>query len=203
MPFDRRALRYIYYDPNNPFWGQDLQSELTKVIRKTLDTPSLAGNLDGITVEAVLPQVPEGRFQQTTGTILDRDFSGTWVTTWLSIKKEREHRAILIVPPQQTRNILATMTVHYVREGKPTSIEETLTGKAHARHLSLTGVTYTYLERGTSVSYSLDSFELEISEDGKTMAGEAVLRLGTRHVVFTRLDNLAADALSSVGLPSL
>ena len=24
VPFDLRALRYIYYDPNNPLWGTDL-----------------------------------------------------------------------------------------------------------------------------------------------------------------------------------
>src|SRR5215210_6773671 len=42
VPFDLRALRYIYYDPNNPFWGEDLRAELTKVVCKVLETPSLA-----------------------------------------------------------------------------------------------------------------------------------------------------------------
>src|SRR5215212_9109931 len=42
VPFDLRALRYCYYDPNNPFWGEDLRAELTKILRKVLDTPSLA-----------------------------------------------------------------------------------------------------------------------------------------------------------------
>ncbi|HSS19499.1 MAG TPA: hypothetical protein VLL54_05445 [Pyrinomonadaceae bacterium] len=202
VPFDLRALRYIYYDPNNPFWGQDLRLELTKVIRKVLDTPSLAGNLNGITVTVDLPQTPEGRLPQEAARIIDRDFSGTWIATWLSIKKQREHRAFLTIPPQQPRDLMASMTVSYVREGQPTVVEETLTGRAKGRQLSLTGVTYTYLERGSSISYSLDSFDLEISEDGKAMIGNAVLRHGLRHVVFTRLNNLASDALRSVGLPS-
>jgi hypothetical protein len=85
---------------------------------------------------------------------------------------------------------------------QPTVVEETLTGRAEGNHLSLTGVTYTYLERGNSFSYSLDSFELDISEDSKTLAGEARLKHGNRDVVFTRLNNLAVDALSGLDLPS-
>jgi len=202
VPFDLRALRYIYYDPNNPFWGKDLRKELTKILRKVLDTSSLAGNLNGITVDVDLPQTPEGRLPKVAPAITDKDFSGTWITTWQSIQMQREHRAFLTIPPQQARDVMASMTVRYVKDGQPTVVEETLTGRAEGNHLSLTGVTYTYLERGNSFSYSLDSFELDISEDSKTLAGEARLKHGNRDVVFTRLNNLAVDALSGLDLPS-
>ena len=36
VPFDLRSLRYVFYDPNNPFWGDDLRKELTKLLRKIL-----------------------------------------------------------------------------------------------------------------------------------------------------------------------
>lgn len=195
IPFDLRTLRYVYYDPNNPFWGQDLQSELTKILRKILDTPSLAGNLEGISVNATLPTAPEAPLVQKTVEGIDRDFSGTWRTTWISIRKEREHEALLVIPPERDRDIMATMTVKYVREAKRTIVQETLTGRAEGSHLSLTGVTYTYIDRGSSVSYSLDSFELEISGDGKTMTGEVVLKHGRRPVLFTRMGASATDSI--------
>lgn len=188
VPFDLRALRYIYYDPNNPFWGQDLQSDLTKVLRKILDEASLASNLAGITVEVTLPPAPSAPLPETAVEIPERDFSGSWSTSWLSIMKEREHEAILIIPPEHSRNLMATVTVSFTRDEQRTIIAETLTGRAEDSHLSLAGVTYTYIERGSSRSYSLDNFELEISEDGQTMRGEARLRHGNRPVVFRRLD---------------
>lgn len=193
IPFDLRTLRYVYYDPNNPFWGLDLQSELTKILRTILDTPSLAGNLEGISINASLPTPPETPLVQKPVGGIDRDFSGAWLTTWLSIRKEREHEALLVVPPERGRDIMATMTVKYIREAKRTIVQETLTGRAEGTHLSLTGVTYTYIDRGSSVSYSLDSFELEISDDGKTMTGEVVLRHGRRPVLFTRMGNSATN----------
>ena len=94
---------------------------------------------------------------------------------------------------------MASMTVRFVREEQVTVVEETLTGTAKGNRLLLSGVNYTYLQRGSSVSYSLESFNLALSDDGKTMTGTVALRNGVRDVVFTRLNSLATDALSSVG----
>src|SRR5215213_4267740 len=76
VPFDLRALRYIYYDPNNPFWGEDLRTELTKVIRKVLETPSLAVHLSGVGVHATLPEAPTQPLSQKGRKDAERDFSG-------------------------------------------------------------------------------------------------------------------------------
>jgi hypothetical protein len=42
VPFDLKALRYLFYDINNPDWGETLRSELLKKVRNVLDVPSLA-----------------------------------------------------------------------------------------------------------------------------------------------------------------
>jgi hypothetical protein len=186
VPFDLRALRYIYCDPNNPFWGEALRSELTKVVRKVLDTPSLAAHLGGISVQATLPEAPNQPLSRTEVEISEQNFSGVWNTSWLSIKRRREHKATLVIPPRHGRNFMANLTVTYVREEQRTVIQETLTGTALGHHLSLTGVNYTYVEQGSSHSYSLDSFELELSDNGKALEGEAILRHGTVEVVFRR-----------------
>jgi hypothetical protein len=187
VPFDLRALRYIYYDPNNPFWGEDLRTELTRVVRKVLETPSLAAHLPGITIETSLPEVPAQPLRRVRAEISEEDFSGAWNTSWLSIQRQREHKATLVIPPQHGRNFMATMTVSYLREEKRTIVQETLTGTARGSQLSLTGVNYTYVEQGNSRAYSLDNFELRLSDDGKTMSGKATLRHGIRDVVFQRL----------------
>jgi hypothetical protein len=194
VPFDLRALRYIYYDPNNPFWGEDLRSELTKVVRKVLETPSLAAHLGGVTVHATLPEAPKHPLSRTREEITHQDFSGVWNTSWLSIKREREHKATLVIPPEHGRNFMANMTISYIREEQLTVVQETLTGTAEGARLSLTGVNFTYVEQGSSRSYSLDSFELQLSDDGKTLAGEAIMKHGTRAVVFRLLSSLSMPA---------
>jgi hypothetical protein len=190
VPFDLRALRYIYYDPNNPFWGEDLQAELTKVVRKVLDTPSLGAHLGGVSVHATLPEAPKQPLGPTGGEISEQDFSGVWNASWLSIRREREHKATLVIPPGHGRNFMANMTISYIREEHLTVVQETLTGTAEGLHLFLTGVNYTYVEQGSSRSYSLDSFELELSDDGKALAGQAILKHGTRGLVFRRLASI-------------
>jgi hypothetical protein len=85
---------------------------------------------------------------------------------------------------------MASMTVQFVREGQRTIVQETLAGIASGSELSLTGVNYTYVERGSSAAYSLDGFELRLSDNGKKLDGEARLRHGKRDVEFYRLADL-------------
>jgi hypothetical protein len=187
VPFDLRALRYIFYDPNDPLWGEHLRTELTKVLRKILESPSLSPHLGGVRVQASLPQAPLQPNQQLEAQISERDFSGVWQTSWLSIKRQREHRATLVIPPDHARNFVSTMTVDYDREGQRTIVQETLSAIASGSQLSLTGVNYTYVEQGSTQSYSLDNFDLQLSDDGKVMRGKAQLRHGEKDVVFQRL----------------
>jgi hypothetical protein len=187
VPFDLRALRYVFYDPNNPSWGQDLRSELTKIVGKVLETPSLAAHLEGIKIQTELPRIPEHPFTQVETEVVGRDFSGVWNTSWLSIKNQRKHEATLVIPREHGRNFTAPMTVAYERGNQQTIVQETLTGSAHGLTLTLMGVNYTYVQQGNSRSYSLDSFELKLSDDGKTMNGRANLQNGTREVVFQRM----------------
>lgn len=143
VPFDLRALRYVFYDPNNPFWGQDLRFELTKIVGKVLETPALAAHLEGIQIQADLPRIPEHPFTRVEAEVIERDFSGVWTTSWLSIKRQRKHEATLVIPREHGRNFTATMTVAYERDGQQTIVQETLTGSTHGLALTLTGVNYT------------------------------------------------------------
>ena len=118
VPFDLRALRYIYYDQTNPFWGADLRVELQRVVKMVLEKPFFTAHLHGITVEAILPALP------TTPVLpqsLEReipDFGGVWFGVWLSIKREREHKATLVIPAGHGKEFTASLTVTYVSTPK-------------------------------------------------------------------------------------
>ena len=191
VPFDLRALRYLYYDPNNPFWGNDLRLELTRLIKLSLANPSLAGHLGGVEVETTLPAAPTERVLSKTTQVSLADFGGVWQTKWLSIKREREHRAILVIPTDHGSSFTASMTVTYERESLQTVVQETLIGSFRNGTLFLTGVNYTYLDQGGSGAYSLDSFVLKPAKDEKTLIGKVVLHHGVRDVSFTRIQTPA------------
>jgi hypothetical protein len=187
VPFDLKALRYVYYDPNNPFWGIDLRSKLTQVIRLVLDNPSLAAHLGGIQVETKLPVAPTEPVQPKRHIAPSLDLSGVWHATWQSIKLELEHKATLVIPANHGSSFIASMTINYERSGQQTIVQETLTGTFRDNKLSLTGVNYTYVQQGASVFYSLDSFELNPEDDGKVLIGKAILRHGVRDVCFSHI----------------
>jgi hypothetical protein len=192
VPFDLRALRYLYYDPNNPFWGADLRVELTRLVRMVLDNPTLATHLGGIQVETELPEAPTHPLTPSQPEPSKYDFSGTWNTSWLSIRAEREHKATLVIPSGHGNPFTASMVVTYTRHEQQTIVHETLTGSIREAVLSLTGVNYTYIQQGSSSSYSLDSFELHFSNDRKSLVGRALLRHGVREVIFARQQSPAA-----------
>jgi hypothetical protein len=186
VPFDLKSLRYLFYDPDNPFWGDDLRSELVKMLQGVLSSPSLQTHLESIEINTTLPESPTRK--ETVRKIPEKtdDFYGVWKGKWYSIKTNREHNVTLVIP-KLTDQINATMTVTYIRKGEPTVVQETLSGTMHDELLSLMGVSFTYIQRGNSSSYFLDSFELRVSEDGKKLEGKVKLKNGTRDIIFDRV----------------
>jgi hypothetical protein len=189
VPFDLRGLRYVYYDPNNPFWGADLRSELTRLIKLVLENPIHGGHLGGVEIETTFPAAPTQPVLAETPSIPLFDLSGVWYTTWLSVKLEREHRATMVIPANHGLAFTASMTVTYTRNSHDTIVQETLVGSIRDNTLFLTGVNYTYIQRGGSSSYGLDNFELTPAAKGSELAGKAILRHGIRNVLFTRIQD--------------
>lgn len=187
VPFDLKALRYVYYDTNNPDWGADLRNEITRAVTRVLERPSLAAHLNDVKVETPLPAAPLQPIAPAQSAESPLDLSGVWQGTWLSIQLEREHRATLVIPTEHGTVFTASMTIVYERSGQQTIVEETLTATIVDRALALIGVNYTYVQKGASSSYSLDNFNLKVAEDGRSLAGKAVLRHGVREISFARV----------------
>jgi hypothetical protein len=194
VPFDLRALRYLFYDTNNPSWGDDLRKQLTKMIEMVVNSGHIATYLEGVTVKATMPPPPNppeepARVPSPDGKESPPDVSGIWAATWISIKRNRRHTANLVIPAGHGAKFTATMTVAYEREGDNTVVQEWLDGSIRERRISLTGVSYTYIRQGGSRSYLLDAFTLTLDEGGLSMKGQATLRHGIRDVIFQKTDS--------------
>ena len=48
VPFDLKALRYLFYDINDPFWGENLKLGLTSLIENVLENQNIDRYLEGI-----------------------------------------------------------------------------------------------------------------------------------------------------------
>ncbi len=186
VPFDLRSLRYIFYDTNDPGWGENLRNSLREMLRKALEDPGLAGHLGGIEVSVELPEPPVVGDAATPDTEFFRNYAGAWTGRWISITAEREHVATLTIPDVDGLTTTCTMTVTFLRRGQQTIVLETLLGSLEGDELILQGASYSYVERGNSEKYSLDSFKLRLSEQNSVLEGVATLRHGKRDVRFQR-----------------
>ena len=104
VPFDLRALRYIYYDTNNPFWGNDLQLELTNIIQRVLASPLIGAHLAGVSVNAPFLPSPTAPIEPSAQLTAKYDLAGVWETSWISIRTQIKHEAILVVPADHGEN---------------------------------------------------------------------------------------------------
>jgi hypothetical protein len=186
VPFDLKSLRYIYYDTENPDWGSDLRDNLTGALAKVLESATMAAHLADIKVETHLPAAPAHALVRSAPELSAISLAGIWRTSWISFKQEREHVATLIVPEGHGTEFTASLTVAYEKEGEQTVVEETLKGYLSGRILSLTAVNYTYVQRGRSVGYNLDKFDLFVSPSDEVLEGKATLKFGEREVQFKK-----------------
>lgn len=178
--FPRMVVNWLYKNATN---GEALYDEIKPPWQPNLAT--LAAHLHGVQVETERPDAPMEPVLRAPSMAVP-DLSGVWEGKWLSVQREREHRATIVIPVEHGSTFSVSMTVVYEKSEKRTIVVEILTATVVERSLSLIGVNYTYVQQGASSSYSLDNFNLRLSEDGKTLAGKAVLRHGVRDVSFAK-----------------
>lgn len=191
VPFDLKSLRYVYYDTDNPEWGTDLRTELIRSLGRVLESPSLSGHLNEVKVETTLPATPAKALQSNVETVGPIELAGAWRASWISVKKEREHMATLVIPAGHGSDFTASLTVAYWKDSEQTVVEETVKAFLAGSKVSLTGVNYTYVQRGSSIGYSLDKFDLVASPEVDSLEGTVTLKHGVRPIKFTRAPTIA------------
>jgi hypothetical protein len=170
VPFDLKALRYRYYDVNDPYWGENLRKAIQSMIQNVLDEAEFAAYLDDISPSLQLPPRPQRLKVKTESTPI-LDITGNWRAKWKRDKGKISHQGVVFIT-QQRENLSATMTITFEKAGKMTIVQEILIGSIRGSQVSLNGTSYTYIEQGASTSYLLDNFSLVLGPDEKEMTGE-------------------------------
>jgi hypothetical protein len=186
VPFDLKALRYRFYDINDPFWGENLVNAIRTMVQNVLDEPGLSTYLDGIHHEIRLPQQLDPVLIESPPVAPAIEISGLWHGTWKRFDATIDHKGTVFFT-QREKDLLGTLTVTFVREHEETIVQEVLVGSISGANVMLNGVSYTYIKQGGSRSYLLDNFDLQLSNDRKTMKGEFFSRRGKGGAMFERV----------------
>jgi hypothetical protein len=186
VPVDLKSLRYLYYDTDNPEWGEDLKKELKEMLKNIMECNSPKAYLNDIDVNVEFPATPKEPILNQNGDSLSKSFAGLWHTDWLSIQKNRKHWATLHIPENHGAEFTTYATITYKIGAIQTVVVETLKATLSEGTLSLVGISYTYLERGISNSYSIDEFILTKAEPDEALIGKVALKHGERQVRFSK-----------------
>ncbi len=179
VPFDLKALRYLFYDVNDPFWGENLKTGIQNLAKKVIENPNIEKYLDGINTTPIsYPSISK----HITPIIKDKvsfNISGTWLGEF-----QNEDNGIMhIVTLQINQNIdslFGSAVISYTKSDKPTVVQEMMNGNIKKDNLvELHGVNYTYIERGNSEIYFLDTFKLEYNIENGFLSGKVISNMET------------------------
>jgi hypothetical protein len=148
VPFDLKALRYLYYDTNDPLWGQNLGKAIEAMLKNVLTEADLSKHLEGISPvgEIAYEASPEAPSKPKEPALTIPDISGFWMGSFIS-QKELVFDCMMSLQ-QDGQQLSATMTITYPWGGKISIIQETFSGLVSGSTVNLTGVNYSYIERG-------------------------------------------------------
>lgn len=186
VPFDLKALRYLFYDTGDPFWGQNLQTALKQMLLNVLSTKGLSDNLKGIS-ELQKPEYPE-RSKPTKEGVKESDIisvAGIWQGTYEN-NSSQTHQAIMNLS-QDGKNLTGVMTITFPEDDKMVTIQETLSGTIEGLVIALEGVNYTYLQKDESDGFLLETYSLKLAPDHTKMDGAVHDENGTYSVTLSRV----------------
>jgi len=176
VPFDLKAHRYIFYDTNDPFWGDNLQKSISRLISKVLSEKQFGSGLADIELASdnSLPQKPDKPVGLSTARPLF-NIKGIWKTSWShqTTREETVQNHVVFSLQQEDSTITGDCTLSVPFKDDVSVIIENIIGKIEGRKVTLQGVSYTFIKQGKTEDFVLDSFELEVV-DANTLRGSVV-----------------------------
>jgi hypothetical protein len=183
VPFDLRALRYLYYDTDDPFWGDNLREQLTRMLKGATDSDNFDAVFTGITVEGADDRTriykPRPRRRQVL------DISGDWQAC-VRFRHEREDTRWDLRISQTTNVLAGTLTASLEERGKVSVVQEVVAGQIDETHVSFHATAYTFIDPGGLTEWVLDSFNGTVTDQGQTITGTALDEDGSASVVILR-----------------
>lgn len=182
VPFDLKALRYRYYDVNDPLWGDNLRKAIQSMVRSVLEQSDLSTYLEGIESSVYFPAPPKEPRVASSGKLYI-DVSGTWKG---SFTVKTNYEGILDIT-QEEDMLTATFEVKHYHRKVETIVSEELTGMVQGTLVQLSGVSYTYIVQGDCDRYNLRSFNLVLNPDRTKMTGKVSSEAGEATTTFIKV----------------
>jgi len=171
VPFDLKALRYVYYNTEDPFWGENLKKALSDMLQNLLKEQEYGTVFEDITLVGEI-KYEEKKIIPAEKAKADKpsyDLSGVWQGT-MEMKGVSYNCNLHLI--QKGDNLSGTMIVSYFLNDQLTVIQEIMAGEIKADAVSLYGISYSYLQQGASPEYYLDTFSAQISSEGNEISGK-------------------------------
>lgn len=167
VPFDLKALRYLYYDVDDPFWGDTLRKQLTEMCRNALEEKEFNNIFDGIVFSGKISTQP---FQSPPEPPQQFNLSGVW-TGKFSYEGQMINHNWVVHLAQHNDVVSGTIVVSFEKSGKLTVVQQSVSGTIKGNKVSWHGTSYSYLQRGNSTDYDPDSFRGTVEADGSKISG--------------------------------
>ncbi|HMH52250.1 MAG TPA: hypothetical protein VK548_18575 [Candidatus Acidoferrum sp.] len=164
VPFDLKALRYVFYDVNDPSWGETLKHSISDLLKKLLSASESGSGLEGIETSGGVEVATRPTPREPTARHPTCDVTGVWTgelqskTSGPPVDVVQQAVANLQQHGSQVSGGI-TLTSHFERD--TTVVYETVVGTIDENTLSLQGVSYSFIRQGKADTYDLDSFELQ------------------------------------------
>lgn len=188
VPFDLKALRYLYYDTNDPYWGDNLRKTLKTMADQIMQQEDLSTYLDGITAigEIAYPTIPIAQAVPAEPIESIPDLSGSWKYEFTT---DGGNYTGLMTLRQTGEKLTGTMTIGYFQKGAITTVQEELSGTVNGGLVALNGVSYTFINQGDATSYMLDNFEMTLTADARSMEGRVISEDQSGPAKFLRMED--------------
>jgi hypothetical protein len=173
VPFDLKALRYRYYNTEDPFWGENLKQAIKDMIVELLKETRYGYVFEGIRLEGDTKYVrPEAGIRGPE--IAAHNLTGIWQGTMKIGEREYNCNMHLV---QRDQELSGTLNVSYVvkqeQKEQLTVVQEMMVGAVRDHTLNVHAISYSFVQQGLTAAYSLDAFVGEVSADGDKISGDA------------------------------
>lgn len=173
VPFDLKALRYLYYDLNNPFWGLNLKEALIEMIKNLLKEKDYGTVLENITLSGKVEfkEIKTAKKPNLTQKTQPPNLTGVWTGEMVLPNALYDLRMELV---HKDSELTGTLILCFEGEkpGQIVVVQEELRGSTEFNTASIYGVSFTYLRQATNEEYSLDTFFGKISNHGNKISGK-------------------------------
>lgn len=181
VPFDLKALRYMQYNTEDPFWGDNLKKNLISMLRKVLDEKGYGTVFEDIEFIGK-EEYPKKEILKEKKELI-ADLSGKWIG---NMKIGGLNYRVDLVLEQTVTTLSGSMLVTYTYEDKQSIVEESVVGEIENDSVTLYGVTYSFIEQGASEGYSLDNFSLKLSLDERKLKGKVTSEEEKGNIVLSK-----------------